>query len=187
MKYPDCPHRIPPNPDPESKFLYCKIASELSNQYAIPTAAQCQACTTHPTSPQKVNGIVCAVAKKAQLNAGLEVDEKLIRCIHTEQLLDAKTLLFLRDKWDALHSYRLDPWDPVKAFSAFLAWKEDIPVFGCTSCASHFDKILETNPILFDDQETYFYTTWEAHNLVNKRIYKEQFPLNKAKEKYGYL
>ena len=161
---------------------FCLVASELAMVYANPTKEQCMACTKHPTSPQRINGIVCAVAKKAQVESGLEPDSKLTICIHTEQTLEPQVLEFLRNKWKLLHSFKLDPWDKSKAMAFFYDWKKDIPIFGCPSCANHFDKILEEHPIRFDDQENYFLSTWSVHNLVNKRLYKEQFPLDEARK-----
>lgn len=172
-------------PCPHKKEGCCIVASRLAMVWATPTTEQCEACTNHPTLPQRINGVVCAVAKKAQQQYGLEVDEKLIRCIHTEQTLEPQILLFLQNKWKTLHSYKFTNSEQTQ--KDFSLWLEDIPKFGCTSCANHFDKILEKFPPNFSTQESYFEWTVLVHNEVNKTLFKDEFPLEKAKENYGYL
>ncbi len=170
-----------------NEAIVCKIASELAMLYATPTKEQCKACTEHPTLPQRINGIVCAVAKKAQMSAGLEVDPKLINCIHTEQTLEPEVLVFLQNKWKQLHSYKLANWNPTLAKIEFEKWKEDIPQFGCVSCASHFEELIEEFPPIFTSQKLYFGWTVLIHNKVNLRLYKDEFSIQKAMELYGYL
>jgi len=179
LDFPPCPHRKYVDPP------ICLIASKLALLYAAPTVDQCIACTNHFTLPQKINGIVCAIAKKTQVDAGLEPDEKLTRCIHTEQTLAPDVLEFLRNKWKLLHNFKLAIWNAEFARKEFNKWKEDIPTFGCASCSTHFDEFLKKFPPNFSSQEEYFVWTVFIHNEVNKAIFKDEFPLEKARELYG--
>lgn len=180
-----CPHRAyHPHRTPAPT---CLVASKLAMVFATPTPEQCEACTNHPTLPQRINGIVCAVAKKAQVDVGLEPDPKLTICIHTEQTLEHSVLVFLQNKWRLLHSYKLANWNPTLARIEFEKWLEDIPQFGCSSCASHFDEIVEKFPPNFSSQESYFEWTVFVHNEVNETLYKDEYPLEKAKRDHGYL
>lgn len=174
----ECPHK---------HNSCCIVASRLAMVWATPTPEQCEACTNHPTLPQRINGVTCAVAKAAQVKVGLEIDEKLIRCIHTEQTLEPEILIFLQNKWRKLHSYNHPNWNPTLAKVEFNKWLEDIPKFGCMSCANHFEKIIEKFPPNFSSHLSYFEWTVFVHNEVNKALFKEEFPLEKAKELYHVL
>ena len=190
LKY--CPHRtttIDKNKAVESitDCTICLVASRLAMLNSTPTVEQCEVCTNHPTLPQRINGVTCAIAKRAQLEAGLFIDEKLTRCIHTEQTLAPDILFFLQNKWIQLHSYKLSSWDSTKAEEFFRLWLEDIPKFGCMSCASHFEKIIEKHPPNFSSHLSYFEWTVFVHNEVNRTLFKEELPLEKVKELYGIL
>lgn len=169
--YPKCKHRTPNNE--------CIIASKLALLPCVPRIIQCQACTQHPT-PQRINGIVCAVAFEAQKTQGLIPDNKLLECIKTNETLPEETLKFLRNKWRELHTLTCRPWDPVKVKEMYEEWKKDLPVFGC-DCKQHWDIITQKHPIDFMSSLTYFRSTWVAHNEVNKKLFK---PVLGFKEAY---
>jgi hypothetical protein len=176
LTLPPCPHR---NDD-----FSCLVSSQLALLRAFPRIPQCQACTSHPTLPQRINGITCAVALMTQKKAGLIPDEKLKQCIFTEQTLNFEQLTFLRGKWKALHSYNPKPWDREKAKEFYKEWLKDLPEFGCQSCASHWETITKDNPIKFGSRHNYFLSTWKCHNMVNQKLFKPLLPLDEATKLY---
>ena len=72
--------------------------------------------------------------------------------------------------WSELHTQQ----NPTEVW--FLCWLKRIPKFGC-SCQSDFLKILESNPIRYDD---YFRWTVEVHNAVNRKLSKPEMSVEDA-------
>lgn len=162
---------------PHLKQRQCQVATTLALLPVRPTKEQCYECSNHLTLPQRINGVTCSMAYRAQKDAGLEVDPKLSQCIRTEQTYSEEVLRFLRKKWKDLHTFKIVPWNKGYAETFYENWLNDLPTFGCQSCASHWQKITERWPINFTSHFAYFCSTHYAHNIVNKRIYKSWFPL----------
>lgn len=184
--------KVIPNPDSlaiQSETTYnliphCHVATELAGIYCPTDDHKCQICSTHPTSPQRVNGVTCSMARKIQIDSGLEPDPKLTECVQTEQLPIAPEKLEAAHKWwNNLHYFRLDPWHCMRAKEWYLAQLDLIPSFDC-NCREDWDEITLYFPIVFDRYIDFFISGWYAHNLVNTKLFKPWFPLKDAISKY---
>ena len=72
-------------------------------------------------------------------------------------------------------------------FKARISYNSKISDSEKMAFFNHFEKILEKFPPNFSSYLSYFEWTVFAHNEVNKTLFKEEFPLEKAKEFYGIL
>ena len=176
--YPVCQYRIDDQ---------CKVATSLALMPVIPSPWHCDACTKHLTLPQRINGVTCAMAYKKQKDSGLEPDPKLFQCIKTEQTFNQEVLTFLRNKWKLLHTFKCKPWDAIYAKSWYESWLIDLPQFGCMSCSSHWDTITRQWPINFRSHSDYFFSTHYAHNIVNRKLFKEWYPIRQAIKHWSHI
>lgn len=171
MKFPKCPHR---------SIGHCKVATSLSMVKTPYTRDKCLACSTHPTTPQGINGVTCGMARLAQIRAGLLPDDKLTHCILTEQIHSPEVLEFFHKKWEELHLYNPDNWDPLVIEYFVANWYSDVPIMGCSSCASHAEQAFRKYPIDTHSQRYYFIWSVNFHNEINKATFKPTLTIQQA-------
>lgn len=74
--------------------------------------------------------------------------------------------------WPAIHLYAFrnrSNWNPDAAREWFTEWLRWSLPGGC-DCSSHWGRLLEKHPPIFDDPMSFFYWSVDAHNSVNERI-----------------
>ena len=86
-----------------------------------------------------------------------------------------RQLQFYRDLWDALHTQE----NPTQAW--FASWCSLVPSFGC-GCQSWLREYLIENPPRFND---WFAYSVELHNAISRKLNKEQWTIDRAREHYG--
>ncbi|MFH5806761.1 FAD-linked sulfhydryl oxidase, partial [Alienimonas sp. DA493] len=84
--------------------------------------------------------------------------------------------------WRMLHQYAL-AYDGDR--EAAEKWLEEFAAgLGCDDCRSHWRKLTAENPPDLTDAETFFRSTVELHNAVNRRIGKPEVTVAEARERW---
>jgi len=79
-----------------------------------------------------------------------------------------------RNHWRKLHTTRFTA-------EQLELWIQSIP--GCASCQRDFRRIVADHPPRFDDWERW---TWEAHNVVNAKLGKQEIAWTDAIELWSW-
>lgn len=160
----------------------CLVATKLGGIPTRPTASQCHACLS---SPQRINGVTCGLARDAQDRAGLQVDQTLTKCVFDDAMPVNPELIAEAHKcWETIHTFDLRVWLPEAARAFYSYWLTTIPDFDC-GCVEHWKEITELYPILFDTHRNFFISVWYAHNILNEELFKPWVLLKDAKKTWG--
>lgn len=110
--------------------------------------------------------------------------------ITTIKIFVGEVIEAYREHWKKLHIFavqNLDQWSINKAKDFLLQWEKDIPIGSC-GCKSGWETIKECmdSPTKYDNAESFFRWSVEAHNAVNKKLNKTIVSYEEACKIHGF-